>query len=89
MDQEEPIEEIQRSTFNVTTRSKGPIMDESLLLPNIGKIQESMTKINSNTQTPPKSNLDIEKDKVTKVSNPMKVVESKKKVTRKFQPNVI
>ena len=37
--EEEPTEEIQLSAVNVTTKSKGPIMDESLLLPKIRKIQ--------------------------------------------------
>ena len=39
LEEEEPTEEIQLSAVNVTTRSKGRIMDESLLLPNIRKIQ--------------------------------------------------
>ena len=30
LDEEEPTEQIQLSTVNVTIRSKGPIMDESL-----------------------------------------------------------
>ena len=38
LDEEDPIEEIQLSSVNVTTRSKGPIMDESLILPKIRKI---------------------------------------------------
>ena len=59
LEEEEPTKEIQLSAVNVTTRSKGPIMDEILLLPNIRKIQESMKKINSNTQTPPITDLVI------------------------------
>ena len=39
LDEEEPIEEIQLSVVNVTTRSKGPIMDEILLLPKIRKMK--------------------------------------------------
>ena len=39
LEEEEPMEEIQISIVNVITRSKGPIMDESLLLPKIRKIQ--------------------------------------------------
>ena len=38
LEEEEPTEEIQLSTVNVTIRSKGPIMDEILLLPKIRKI---------------------------------------------------
>ena len=52
-------------------------MNESLLLPKISKIQESVRKHNSNTRTPPKSDLVITKEKVTAVSNPVKDVESK------------
>ena len=52
--EEEPTKEIQLLAINVTTRSKGPLAEENLLLPKIRKIQESMKKINNNTQTPPK-----------------------------------
>ena len=38
LDEEEPTEEVQRSIVNVATRSKGPIMDESILLSKIRKI---------------------------------------------------
>ena len=38
LDEEEPTKEIQLSAINVTNRSKGPIMDEILLLPKISKI---------------------------------------------------
>ena len=76
-------EEIQLSIVNVTTRSKGPIMDEILLLPKIRKIQESMRKHNSNTQTPPKPDLVITKEKVTAVSKLAKDVESKEESNKK------
>ena len=59
LDEEEPTEEVQLSAVNVATRSKGPIMDESILLPNIRKIQQRMKKIKSNAQTPPIPNLII------------------------------
>ena len=51
-------------------------MDEILLLPKIRKIQESMEKIRSNTQTTPKSDLFITKDKVTAVSKLVNVADS-------------
>ena len=38
LNEEEPTEEIQLSSVNVTTRSKGPVMDERLILPKIKKI---------------------------------------------------
>ena len=77
LEEEDPTEEIQPSTVNVTTRSKGPIMDESLLLPKIRKIQDSMNKINSNTQTPPIPDLVITRQKDPMISNAVKVLENK------------
>ena len=74
LDKEEPIEEIQLSAVSVTTIRKGPIMDEILLLTKIRNIQESMKNISSNTQTSPKSDLVIIKDKVTVVSKCVNVV---------------
>ena len=53
------------------------MINEILLLHKIRKIQESMKKISSNTQTPPKSDLVATKDKVTAVSNPVIIVENK------------
>ena len=49
LSEEEPTEEIQLSLVNVTTRSKGPVMDEILTLPKIKKIQETMKKMSSTT----------------------------------------
>ena len=70
LDEEDPNEEIKLSLVNVSTRSKWLVMDDRLILPKIRKIQESMKNISSNTQTPPKSDLVITKDKVTAVSKP-------------------
>ena len=44
------------SSINVMTRSKGPVVDESLLLPKIKKFRENMKKILNTTQTTPKPN---------------------------------
>ena len=38
LEEEEPNEEIQLSDVNVTTRSKGPIIEDNTLLPNIKRI---------------------------------------------------
>ena len=84
LEEEEPMEEIQLSIVNVTTRSKRPIMDEGLLLPKIMKIQESMKGISSNTQTPPKSDLVTSKEKVTVVIKPRKIVENKRESNKKI-----
>ena len=61
-DEEESTEEVQISSINVTTRSKGPIVDRSIVLPKIHKVKESLKKILSTTQTPPKFNLENTKD---------------------------
>ena len=83
LEEEDPTKEIQLSAINVTTRSKGPIMDESLLLPKVRKIQESMKKINSNIQTPHIPNLVITWHKTPIVSKPLNVGEIKGKSNRK------
>ena len=38
LDEEEPIDKIQVLTVNVTTKSKGPVMHERLILTKINKI---------------------------------------------------
>ena len=58
-------------------------MDEILLLPKIRKIQESMKKISSNTQTPPKSNLVTFEEKFATVIKPVNVVENKAESNKK------
>ena len=58
-------------------------MDESLLLSKIRKIQESMKKINSNTQTLPIPGLVITRQKYPVVSKSVKVVENKKENNKK------
>ena len=58
-------------------------MDESLLLAKIRKIQETMNKISSNTQTPPKFDMITTKDKVIAVSKLVKVAESKTESNKK------
>ena len=51
-------------------------MDESLILPKIRKIQESMKKLSSNTQKTSKYDPVNKRDKVPTGSNPVKVVEN-------------
>ena len=84
LDEEEPNEEIQLSSINVTTRSKGPVMDEILILPNIRKIQKSMNNISSTTQTTSNSNLVTRKDKFLAVNKPVKIVENKIESNKKI-----
>ena len=81
--EEETTKDIQLWTVNVATKSKGPVMYESLLLPNIKNIHESMRKNISNTQIPPKFDSIITKDKVTTTNKTLKVVESKAERNKK------
>ena len=83
LNEEEPTEEIQLSSVNVTTRSKGPVMDERLVLPKIKKMQENMKKIISTTQTTSKSNPVNMKYKNPVVSNPIKTVITKTETNKK------
>ena len=58
-------------------------MDEILSPPKIRKIQESMKKINSNTQTPPIPDIVITRQKAPAVSKPVKVTKSKVEINKK------
>ena len=49
LSEEEKTEEIQVSLVNVTTRIKGPMVDQSLVLPKTKKIKGTMKKIISTT----------------------------------------
>ena len=49
LENEEPTKEIQLLSANFTIRSKGPLTEDSTLLPKIKKIQENMKKIRNNT----------------------------------------
>ena len=51
-------------------------MDERLILPEIKRIQETMKKNSSTTQTTSKSDLVNMKDKVPAVHKPVKIVEN-------------
>ena len=82
LSEDEPTEEIQVSSVNVTTRSKGSIVDESLVLPKIKKIKENMKKILSTTQTTPKPNPINIKETIPVVNKPMKTVINKFEGTR-------
>ena len=77
LNEEDPTEEIQLSSVNVTTRSKAPVMDERLILPKIKKIQENIKNISSTTQTTSKSDLVNIKDKVPAVSKHVNIVQNK------------
>ena len=83
LNEEEPIEEIQVLSVNVTTRSKGPVVDENLVLPKMKKMKENMKKILSTTQTTPTSNLVNIKETNTVVKKPIKRVVNKIEGTKK------
>ena len=63
--------------MNVTTRRKGPLIEDNTLLPKIKRIQENMKKVRNNTQTQLITNLVITRKNVPTVSKPIKDVESK------------
>ena len=77
LDNEEPTEEIQLSAVNVTTRSKGPLIEDNTLLPKIKKIQENMKKIRNNSQTLPVPDLVIIRKNSPTISKHVKAIENK------------
>ena len=83
LSEEEKIEEIQVSAVNVTTRSKGPVMDHGLVIPKTRKIKETMKKIISTTQTSPKSNPINIKETNPVVNKPVNTLENKTEGTKK------
>ena len=83
LNEEEPTEDIQVSLVNVTTRSKGPVVYEILLLPKIQNIKENMKKIISTTQTKPNSNPINIKETNPVVNKPVKNMVNKIEGTKK------
>ena len=83
LSEDEAAEEIQVSSVNVTTRSKGSVVDESLILPKINKMKENMNKIISTTQTTPKPNPVNIKETIPVVNKPIKAMKNKTKSTKK------
>ena len=77
LSEDEPIEEVQVSSVNVTTRSKGSVVDESLTLPKINKFKENMNKILTTTQKMPESNPVNKNEAIQVVNKPMKTVINK------------
>ena len=58
-------------------RSKGPVVDKSLLLPKIKKFKETMNKFLSNNQTTPKPNPINMKETIPVVYKSMKTTLNK------------
>ena len=56
LSEDEPTEESQVLSVNITTRSRGLVVDESLLRPKIKEFRENMKKILGPAQTTPKRN---------------------------------
>ena len=84
LENEETTEEIQLSTVSVTTRSKGPLIEDNTLLPKIKKIQENMKKIINNTQTLPVLDLVIIRQNTPTIGKPVKVAENKVESIKKI-----
>ena len=89
LEDEEDNEEIQLSDVNVTTRSKGPLIEDNTLLPKIKRIQENMKKVRNNTQTQPIPDLVITRQNVptiSKIMNNTKIkVEGVKKIPTDYE----
>ena len=83
LENEEPTEKIQIPAINVTTRSKGPLIEDNTLLPKIKKIQENMKKIRNNTQNPPIPDLVVTRQNSPSVSKPVKAAENKVESAKK------
>ena len=72
------------------TRSKGPVVGESLALPKIKKFKENMKKLLSNTQTTPKPNPVnmketipvVEKSMKTTINKPVETLANKTETTK-------
>ena len=90
LSEDEPTEEIQVSSVNVMTRSKVPVVDESLLMPKINKFKENMRKVLNNTQTTPKRNPInmketipvVDKSMKTTINKPMETLENRTNTTK-------
>ena len=87
LDEEDSDEEIQLSSVNVSTRIKGPVMDDRLILPKIRRIHESMKRISSNTQKTSKFDLVNKKYKVLVVNTRVNIVENKTENSKKGPVN--
>ena len=83
VDEEEPTEQVQMSSINFMTRSKGLVVDERLVLPKTKKMKENLKKILSTTQTPPKFNLKNTKEINPLVNKHVKVVINKTETVKK------
>ena len=77
LEEEEPNEEIQLSDVNITTRRKGPIIEDNTLLPNIKRIQENLKKVRNNTQTQIIPDLVITRKNTPTIGKPVKEAERK------------
>ena len=77
LEEEEPNEEMHLSYVNVTTRRKGPIIEDNTLLPKIKRIQENMKKVRNNTQSQLIPGLVITSQNTPTVSKPIKDTERK------------
>ena len=77
LEEEEPNEEIQLLYVNVTTKSKGPIIEDNTLLPKIKIIQENLKKVRNNTQGQLILDLVITRQNSPAINKPIKDAERK------------
>ena len=83
LSEDEPTKKTQVSLVNVMTRSKGMIVDESLVLPKIRKIKETFKKILSTNQPTLESNPVNIKETIPLVNKSVKTMINKSEGTIK------
>ena len=83
MTEENQVEEIQVSLVSITTRSKGPIVDQSLWFPKVKRTKETVKKFFGTTQTQHKVNLENIKETSPVINKQVKIVANKPESSRK------
>ena len=76
-------EEIQVSSINVTTRSKGLVMDQGLVFPKAKRIKETMKKIIDTTQKKHKVSPENIKETILVINKHVKTMANKLGSTKK------
>ena len=84
LSEEEQTNEIQVSSVNVTTRSKGLVMDQSLVFPKTKKIKQTMKKIISTTQMQHKDNPKNRKESSLVINKLVKTMVNKIESTKEY-----
>ena len=83
MTEENQVEEIQVSSVSITTRSKGPTVDQILVFPKARRIKETMKEIIGTTQLQQKLNIENIKVTIPLINKQVKTVVNKPENTGK------